>query len=289
MNLAFIGLGKMGSGMAQNLARAGFQLSVYNRTRAKAEAISGARVADSPADAARDADAVMTMLADDQAVEDTVFGENGIAGALRPDCVHVSHSTISTALARRLASEHAARKQRYLSVPVFGRPEAAEAKKLVVVAAGAPDTIERVRPAIDAIGRVTYIAGEEPWQANAVKICGNFMIASVLETFGEAYATLSKAGVSRHLFLEIVNTMFASPVYEGYGGAIANGKFQPAGFALKLGLKDVKLALKTAEECASPMPIASVIHDRFLAAIAHGQGEWDWSSIAKISALEAAL
>jgi 3-hydroxyisobutyrate dehydrogenase-like beta-hydroxyacid dehydrogenase len=279
----------MGSGMAQNLRRAGFDVSVYNRTRSKAEAISGARVADSPADACRDADAAMTMLADDHAVEEVVFGENGIASALRPDCVHVSHSTISAALARRLASEHAARKQRYLSVPVFGRPEAAEAKKLIVVAAGASDTIERMRPAFDAIGRVTYIAGEQPWQANMIKLCGNFMIASMLETFGEANATLAKAGISPHRFVEIVNTLFASPVYENYGGAIAAGKFQPAGFALKLGLKDVKLALAAAEECASPMPIASLVHDRFVSAIAHGQAEWDWSSIAKVSAREAGL
>lgn len=293
MKIAFIGLGNMGSGIARNLLRAGFELSVYNRTRAKAEAFARdagrGRIADSPADAVRDADAAMTMLADDPAVEETVFGADGIASALPRGAVHLSHSTISTALARRLASEHAARGQRYLSVPVFGRPEAAAAKKLVVVAAGLAGTIESVRPLLDAIGRVSFIAGAEPWQANAVKLCGNFMIASMLETFGEAFATLTKAGVSSHRFLEIINSVFASPVYEGYGGAIASEKFQPAGFALKLGLKDVRLVLATAEECASPMPIASLVHDRFLAALAQGQGELDWSSVAKVSASEAGL
>jgi 3-hydroxyisobutyrate dehydrogenase-like beta-hydroxyacid dehydrogenase len=289
MKLAFIGLGKMGSGIAHNLVRAGFDVTVYNRTRAKAEAIENARVADSPAGASRDADVVMTMLADDAAVADVVFGENGIASTLAKDALHISHSTISAALARRLASEHAARGQRYLSVPVFGRPEAAESKRLVVVAAGAADSMERARPLFDAIGRATFIAGTEPWQANVLKLCGNFMIASMLETFGEANATLRKAGVDPHTFLEIMNTLFASPVYAGYGAAIAAGRFQPAGFELKLGLKDVRLALAAAEECASPMPIASLLRDQFIEAIAHGQGEWDWSSVAAVASRNAGL
>jgi 3-hydroxyisobutyrate dehydrogenase-like beta-hydroxyacid dehydrogenase len=289
MKLAFIGIGSMGSGMARNLLRAGFDVTVYNRTRQKAEAIEKARVADSPAGAARDADVVMTMLADDPAVEAAVLGENGIASTLRKDAIHISHSTISTALARKLTSEHAARGQRYLSVPVFGRPDAAEAKRLLVVAAGAPDSIERSRPLFDAIGRATFIAGPEPWQANALKVCGNFMIASMLETFGEAFATLRKSGVDPHTFLEVMNALFASPVYAGYGAAIANGKFQPAGFALKLGLKDVRLVLAAAEECASPMPVASLIRDQFLSAMAQGQAEWDWSSIAAVSARSAGL
>jgi 3-hydroxyisobutyrate dehydrogenase-like beta-hydroxyacid dehydrogenase len=289
MKLAFIGLGNMGSGMARNLVRAGFDVTVYNRTRRKAEAIEKARVAGSPAEAATGADAVMTMLADDPAVEAVVFGENGIASALPKDAMHISHSTISAALARRLASEHAARGQRYLSAPVFGRPEAAEAKKLVVVAAGAADTIEHARPLFDAIGRATFIAGAEPWQANVLKLCGNFMIASMLETFGEAFATLRKSGVDPHMFLEIMNTLFASPVYAGYGAAIADAKFQPAGFALKLGLKDVRLVLAAADECASPMPVASVLRDQFLSGVARGQGEWDWSSIAAVAARNAGL
>jgi 3-hydroxyisobutyrate dehydrogenase-like beta-hydroxyacid dehydrogenase len=141
----------------------------------------------------------------------------------------------------------------------------------------------------DAIGRATFIAGNEPWQANVLKLCGNFMIASVLETFGEAYATLRKSGVEPHLFLEIMNTLFASPVYAGYGAAIADGKFQPAGFALKLGLKDIRLVLAAAEECASPMPLASLIRDQLLSGLAQGRGEWDWSSVATTAARNAGL
>jgi len=281
----------MGSAIAHNLLRAGHKVAVYNRTREKAEPLraDGATVSDSPGDACRGAEAVMTMLADDAAVEAVVFGENGIAAALEKDGVHISHSTISTALARKLAAEHTRRGQRYLSVPVFGRPEAADARKLVVVPAGPADVIDRCRPLFDAIGRATFIAGTEPWQANAVKVCGNFMIASMLETFGEAFATLRKSGVDPHLFLEVMNSLFASPVYALYGRIIADEHFEPAGFALKLGLKDTRLALAAAEECSSQMPIASLIRDQFIAAIAQGQSELDWSSITRVSARNAGL
>ncbi len=291
MKIAFIGLGQMGSGMARNLLRAGHAVVAYNRTREKTEALAGdgARIAESAADACRDCDAVMTMLADDAAVEQTVTGPDGIAGALPQGAVHLSCSTISTALARRLAALHAGRGQGYLSAPVFGRPDAAAAKKLLVVAAGAPESIARCRPLFDAIGRQTFMAGAEPWQANAVKLCGNFMLASMLETFGEAYATLRKAGVDPHLFLETMNALFASPVYATYGRIVADQEFEPAGFALRLGLKDARLVLETAQECASPMPIASLVHDQLLSAMAQGQAELDWSSVARVCARNAGL
>lgn len=281
----------MGSAMAHNLLHAGNAVTVYNRSREKADALAqeGASVAGSPGEACREAEAVFTMLAEDRAAESVVFGDGGMLAALPKGSIHISSSTISTALARRLETEHAAHGQGYLSAPVFGRPEAAEARKLIVVPAGAADLIGRVHPLFEAIGRVTFVAGTEPWQANAVKLCGNFMIASMLESFGEAFATLGKAKVEPHLFLEVMNALFASPVYAGYGAAIAKGKFEPAGFALKLGLKDVRLAMQTAEECASPMPFASLIHDHFLSAMAHGQAEMDWSSIARVSARNSGL
>jgi len=291
MKLALVGLGKMGSGMARNLVRAGHHLAVYNRTRRKAEALAaeGAHVAESPAEAARGAEAVVTMLADDHAVEQNVWGVEGLAAGLAPGAVHISSSTISTAMARRLASEHTARGQGYLSAPVFGRPEAAEAKKLLVVVAGPAQMAERCRPVFDAIGRESFVAGSEPWQANAVKLCGNFMLASMLEAFGEAYATLRKAGVAPRLFLEVTSALFGSPVYANYGRMIAEGQFEPAGFALKLGWKDVRLALETAQECVSPMPLASLLRDHFLAAMAAGQADADWSSLARVAARNAGL
>jgi 3-hydroxyisobutyrate dehydrogenase-like beta-hydroxyacid dehydrogenase len=291
MKIAFIGLGKMGVGMARNLLRAGHSVTVFNRTREKAEALggSGARVARSPADSCRDAEVVMTMVADDPAVEEIVFGSNGIAAAMESDCIHVSHSTISTTLSRRLTAEHAKRNQGYLSVPVFGRPEHAESKNLVVVAAGPSTLMDRCRPLFDAISRQTFVIGPEPWQANVAKVCGNFMVISMIESLGEAFATLRKAGVAPEAFLEIINSLMASPILALYGRIISQEQFEPAGFALKLGLKDVRLALAAAEECAAPMPLASLVHDHLLAAVAQGQGEMDWSSMTQVIARNAGL
>jgi 3-hydroxyisobutyrate dehydrogenase-like beta-hydroxyacid dehydrogenase len=281
----------MGASMARNLLLAGHEVSVYNRSRDKAEALKndGARIANSPAEAAQGNEAVLSMLADDAAVEGVTFGEEGIAAGLAPGAAHISHSTISVALGRKLAEEHAKHKQTYLSAPVFGRPDAAAAKRLIVVAAGDGQAVARFQPVFDAIGRQTFVAGPEAWQANAVKVCGNFMIASMLETFGEAFATMRKAGVEPRLFLDVMNELIASPVYKGYGSAITGGVFEPAGFALKLGLKDVGLVLDAAKELAVPMPFASVLRDQCLSAIANGQGEMDWSSVALVAARNAGL
>ena len=231
----------------------------------------------------------MTMVADDQALEQIVFANDGIASAMKPDCIHVSHSTISTALSRRLTTEHGQRNQGYLSVPVFGRPEHAESKNLVVVAAGPTELVDRCRPLFDAIGRQTFVIGTEPWQANVAKVCGNFMVISMIESLGEAYATLRKAGVAPETFLEIINSLMASPILALYGRIVAREQFEPAGFALKLGLKDVRLVLAAAEECAAPMPLASLVHDHLLSALAQGQGEMDWSSMTQVIARNAGL
>jgi len=281
----------MGSGLARNLLRTGHDLVVFNRSRDKAEALAanGASVADSPAAACRGAEAVVTMVADDHAAERIAFGENGILNALPVGAIHISCSTIGTALARRLDAEHRRRGQGYLSVPVFGRPDVAESGTLLVVAAGPPELIERCRPVFDAIGRQTFVVGPDPAQANAAKLCGNFMIAAMLEAFGEAYATLRKAGVPPHAFLEIMSALFGSPVYANYGRLVADEKFEPAGFALRLGLKDIRLVLETADEFAAPMPLASLIRDHLLSAMAHGQADLDWSSVTRVTARNAGI
>ena len=291
MKIAFIGLGRMGAGMARNLLHAGHTVAVYNRSREKADqlAADGARVASSPADASRDVEAVMTMVADDQALDQIVFGNDGIAGAMKPGCVHLSHSTISTALARKLTAEHAQRKQGYLSVPVFGRPDASESKNLLVVAAGSGELIDRCRPLFDAIARQTFVVGAEPWHANVAKVCGNFMVISAIEALGEAFATLRKAGVDPEAFLDIMHALLGWTVITNYSHLIAQEKFEPAGFALKLGLKDVRLVLAASEECVAPMPLASLVHDQLLAALAQGQGEMDWSSVTQVVARNAGL
>ncbi len=291
MKLAFIGLGRMGSGIARNMMRAGHELTVYNRTPQKAQALAadGALIAATPAEAVQHCEAVFTMLADDSAVKDVVFGPHGIAEGLPAGAAHISISTISIATAKHLAEEHARRNQQYISSPVFGRPDAAENGKLLVVTAGPGAAVETFRPVFDAIGRHTYSAGEQPWQANLIKLCGNFMIASMMETFGETFATMRKAGVDHHLFHEIISELFGSPIYKRYGAAIANETFEPAGFALKLGLKDVRLALEAAFDVESPMPFASLLRDHFTSAMAHGQDQLDWSSVAMVPARLAGL
>ena len=289
MKLAFIGAGNMGSPMARNLLRAGHQVTVYNRTRAHAEPLreDGAALADSPADAARDVDAIVTMLAEDQAVEQAV---EGFIETLAHGAVHIGMSTIGVACSKRLAELHAAHGQVYIAAPVFGRPVAAAAAKLWIVAAGPPEEIERCQPVFDALGRGTSVVGADPWLANAVKLSGNFLIAAALESMGEAFALVRKSGVDAGQFLEIVNNaLFNSPLYAGYGGAVAKEQFEPAGFKLRLGFKDLRLVQEAAESAAVPMPLAGVLRDRFLAAMARGEGDLDWAAIARIAAVQAGL
>src|ERR1700691_891404 len=289
MKLAFIGAGNMGSPMARNLLRAGHRVTVYNRTRAHAEPLrqDGAPLADSPADAARDADAVVTMLAEDQAVEQAV---QSFVETLAPGALHIGMSTISVACSRLLAELHAARGQVYVAAPVFGRPEAAAAAKLWIVAAGPAGSGARCQPVFDALGRGTSVVGTDPWLANAVKVSGNFLIAAALESLGEAFALVRKSGVDALQFLEIINNaLFNSPLYGGYGAAIAKEQFEPAGFKLRLGFKDLRLVQEAAESAAVPMPIAGVLRDRYLAAMARGEGDLDWAALAPLAAVQAGL
>ena len=289
MKIGFIGLGHMGSPIARNLIKAGHELSVYNRTRSKAEGL-GAQVANTPADAAREAEVVITMLADDDAVKEVVFGADGLANTLRPGAIHVSMSTISVALSQQLAAEHAEHKQGYVAAPVFGRPQAAEEAKLFVVVAGKPEAVKKCEPLFSAIGQRTFPMGDDPVKANVVKLSGNFMIASVIECLGEALALVRKYNVDPEKYLEMLtSTLFAAPVYKTYGDLIVNEKFEPAGFRLKLGLKDVRLAMAAAEAQAVPMPVASVIRDHALEGIANGMADKDWSSLAQVVSKNAGL
>jgi 3-hydroxyisobutyrate dehydrogenase-like beta-hydroxyacid dehydrogenase len=291
MEIGFIGLGNMGRGMAQNLISAGHTVTVWNRTAGRADDLKklGARVAASPAEVGR-LGIVVTMVADDAALESVVFGENGILNALPVSGLHISASTISVALSKRLTAAHAAAHQSYVAAPVFGRPEAAAAKKLSVVAAGADADIARAQPIFDAIGQRTFIAGAEPQTANTIKVLGNFLIATTIESFGEAFALARKSGIAPEKFLEILTgTVFTAPLHQGYGGIIAREAYEPAGFAAVLGLKDARLVLQAADAMGVPLPIASVVHDRFLSAVGRGHGEKDWSVIAKLAAEDAGL
>ena len=292
MKVGFIGLGNMGSGMARNLLNAGHDLIVFNRTRSRAEPFAslGAKIAATPAEAAADRDALITMLADDAAVEEVIFTPGNAIEDLPADAVHLSASTISVALSRRLAEKHREKQQHYLAAPVFGRPEAAAAAKLFIVVAGRTDQVERCKPLFEAMGQKTFTVGEEAQSANAIKLGGNFLISTVIESLGEAFAFGRKFGVEPQVFLDILtNSLFPAPVYKGYGSMIASNKFEPAGFKLPLGMKDNRLLLAAAEEVAAPMPMASLVRDRFVAALAQGLNEADWAAIARISYLNAGL
>lgn len=291
MKVGFIGLGSMGLPMARNLIQAGHEVFLYNRTRSRAEELAreGGHVVNSPAEAAA-AGVVMTMVADDRALDECVFGDRGILAALPVEGVHITTSTISTALSRRLEEAHQERGQSFVAAPVFGRPEAAKAARLVVVAAGPVEAIERCRPLLEAVGKKLFVVGPHAPAANTVKIAGNFLIAAMLEGLGEAFALVRKAGIGPVEFLEVVNgSLFQSPIYENYGRLIAEQRYEPAGFKLRLGLKDVRLALAAAEEAAVPMPLASLVHDHLLAALARGHGEKDWAALARIVAESAGL
>ncbi len=292
MKVAFIGLGQMGSGMARNILKAGHQLTVNNRTRSRADELkaSGATVADSPAQAAAHAEVVITMLSDDRALEDVVFSKSGILDALPQGAVHVSMSTISVALSRRLVSAHRERNQQYLASPVFGRPDAAAAAKLFVVAAGPADQIQRCQPLFDVLGQKTFIAGPEAPMANIVKLCGNFMITAVMESLAESMALVRKSGMDPNAFLDILTgSLFNAPIYKTYGTILAQQKFKEAGFKLPLGFKDNRLVREAAQDVSVPMPLASLIADRFLSAMAQGMSEYDWSAIADITFRNAGL
>jgi 3-hydroxyisobutyrate dehydrogenase-like beta-hydroxyacid dehydrogenase len=272
MRVGFIGLGHMGEGMAASLLKAGHDVTVYNRTRTKVEALvaQGAKAATSVSDACS-GDAVITMLANDDAVESVVFSDGGIIGSLLAGAIHISSSTISVALSERLEAAHAKARQRFVAAPVFGRPDVAAAGQLFVIAAGAPNTVKAAAPFFDAIGKRTFVVSETPKVANLVKLSGNFLIASVIESLGEALALVAKGGVDRRQYLDILtSTLFNAPVYKTYGGLIADGKFEPAGFAAPLGYKDIRLTLAAAEDLRVPMPLASLLRDRFLTLMAHG-------------------
>ena len=289
MNVGFAGLGQMGTAMARNLMKAGHQLTVYNRTRSRAEQLAGdgAKVADQPG-AVAEAGVVISMLADDSAVEDIVFG--GLLDHLARGGLHVSMSTISVALSQRLAAAHKERGQYYLAAPVFGRPEAAAAAKLFIVAAGPRDQFDRCSELFSAMGQRTFYMGEEAHRANVIKLSGNFLIASMLESLGEAAALVRKFGIDANEYMQLMtSTLFPAPTYQNYGAIIAQEKYRPAGFRLRLGLKDVRLAMAAAESVACPMPFASVMRDHMLTGIARGLEDADWSALAQVAAQNAGL
>ena len=291
MKIGFIGLGRMGAAMAANLIRAGHELTVFNRSAAKARPLVelGARAALNVAEACH-GEMVITMLADDTAVADAVWASDALLENLPQGSIHVSMSTISVALSRRLAPAHAQAGQRYVAAPVFGRPEMAAAAKLFIVTAGDPETLALCQPVLLAMGQRTFAMGAEPAAANLVKLSGNFMIAAAIEALGESLALVGKAGIDRRAYVDLLSaTLFPGAAYQTYGGLIADGKFEPAAFAAALGNKDIRLALAAAESLSVPMPLASLLRDRFLRLFAHGGENLDWAAIGALPGQDAGL
>jgi 3-hydroxyisobutyrate dehydrogenase-like beta-hydroxyacid dehydrogenase len=273
----------MGAAIAANLLREQHQVSIWNRTPGRARALvdSGASLAASPKAAAHGSEVVFTMLADDSALDSVMAGENGIVAGLQPGALHVSMSTIAVATAERAAATHRAHGQRFMCAPVFGRPEAAAAAKLFVVAAGEAADLQTVSPLLGVIGQRVFHVGDRPSAASLIKLCGNFMILSAIEALGEAMTLAEKGGVAKQQLLEVLTgTLFDSPAYRTYGAILAAEKFRPAGFAAPLGLKDMRLVGQSAEALGVPMPLLSLLRDHLLQTIAQEGEDIDWSGIA---------
>jgi 3-hydroxyisobutyrate dehydrogenase-like beta-hydroxyacid dehydrogenase len=279
MRVGFIGLGQMGRPMVERLRQAGHELKVYNRTR------SVPNVLERP-EAVLDSEVVITMLADDAAVR-AVWLDSRLAARLPAGAIHLNMATVSMGIARELTAIH---KGAYIAAPVFGRPHVAAQGQLDVIAAGPAAAIERCQPLFKVLSKRVFVVGEEPAKANAVKIARNFLLATVIESLGEAFALVRKCGVDPHIFLEILsNTSLGSPAYKNYGKMIVEQAWQPAQFAMPLGVKDVDLALATAREAGVPLPSGEMIKKHLLEAIAAGRAEQDWAALAGKIAADAGL
>ena len=290
MEIGFVGLGKMGKAIAGLLLSKGHKVRVWNRSPEAVQELlaKGAEAAANPAALAK-SDFLLSMLANDTATRDVIVNQ-GVLDAARPGLIHINLATVSVALAKEFAELHRERKIGYIAAPVFGRPDAAAAGKLNVVVAGDPAVVAKAQPILDAIGQKSWPVGDQPESANIVKIAGNFMIASAIETMGEAVALTRSHGVKADAFLDILtNTLFAAPAYKVYGAMIAGEKYEPAGFTAPLALKDVRLTLAAADEKNVPMPFANVLRDSLMELIATGGGDKDWVAMAQVAARRAGL
>jgi 3-hydroxyisobutyrate dehydrogenase-like beta-hydroxyacid dehydrogenase len=289
MKTGFIGLGHMGSAMAKNLVIAGHDVTVFNRTPGRSRALVqlGAHEAADIAGACH-GEVVITMLADDLAVTDTVLEKDGVLANLPRGAIHISMSTISVALSKRLTQAHAQAGQRYVAATVMGRPDMAAAANLFILAAGDPATVESCGPLFDSLGQKTSNVGPEPFAANLIKLTGNFLQAAIIEALGEAVALIGKAGIDRRAYIEVLtSTVFTAPAFKIFGPLIAEGKFEPAAFAALLGYKDIRLALAAAENLRVPMPLANLLHDRFVRLFAQGGERLDWAAIGALAGQDA--
>lgn len=285
--IAFIGLGSMGEPMARNLLAVAPGLTVYNRNAARAQALkdAGAKVAETPADAIRPGGIAVTMVSNDAALLEVTLGSGGFADQLGQGGLHISISTVAPETSRALAAEHAKRGSLFLSAPVFGRPDAAAAKKLWICQSGPAAAKERAQLVLQALGQGVHDFGDDPGAANVVKLSGNFLILSAIEAMAEALALGEKNGVDRTALASFWGqTIFGCPVYQNYSKLIAARSYEPAGFKLELGMKDVRLVRDVAEAATLPMPLADLLHEHLLTSLAKGRQAIDWTGIELVTA-----
>jgi 3-hydroxyisobutyrate dehydrogenase-like beta-hydroxyacid dehydrogenase len=278
MKIGFLGLGKMGTPMALRLIAAGHELSVWNRTEGRTKPLlrEGAIAAATPAEAELGADAVVTMLFDDAAHEEVLFGANGLLDALDPGALHISLSTISVALSERLTEEHAKRGIQFVAAPVFGRPNVAEEGRLWIVAAGSHDALERARPVFQPLSRGVSIIGEHPPKAHAVKLGGNFLIAAMIQSLSESFVYAESQRIDHEVFFEAVNSaLFQSPFYAAYSKVMLHPPAQP-GATIELGAKDLRLFREAAKSADVHLGLADLLSETLAEAKSAGLGASDW-------------
>src|SRR5581483_1598457 len=279
--VGFIGLGNMGLPMAQNLVKAGHTLHVFNRTAARAESLlaQGVRWESSSRAVGKKAPIVLSILADDAALESVALGERGVLPGLQKGGIHVDMSTVSPDTTKKLTAEYSAQGVHFVAAPVFGRPEAAAAAQLWICPAGPPEAIERCRPLFMAMGQGVVTVGTEPHLASVLKLVGNFFVISAIETLSEAFTLAEKSGLKVDTVLEVINALLPVPLFQGYGTRMARSEFLPPGFVLRLGLKDVGLMRKLADQVQAPLPLADIAHQHLRAGAANGRGELDWGAL----------
>jgi 3-hydroxyisobutyrate dehydrogenase-like beta-hydroxyacid dehydrogenase len=284
-----VGLGHMGHAFAVNLVEDGYQVLAYDRDPQRAAALTGARPAAGFADLAP-CDVVRTSLPDDDALAAVALGGEGLARVLAPGAVHISTSTVSPDISRRVAEEHARHRQEYVAAPVLGNPDFARERKLFVLAGGARSAVEKVRPLLERLGQRLFVIGEDAASANLMKLAANALTATTLECMGEVLALLRKGGIDRHLAYDVLtNSLFDSRVHKTCGGKIVDERYTPPGFAVRLATKDLRLALAAAEKSKVPMPAASLVHDHLVELAARGWAELDWSALGLLAAVDAGL
>ena len=292
MNVGFIGLGRMGQGMARRILGGGHDLVVYNRTREKTSDLvaAGARAAGSLADVCHGREVVITIVSDDAAVKEVTLGAGGVRSSLPSGAIHLVMGTHSVGTVQALAKAHAELRQSMVSAPVLGRPDVAAAGQLAIVAAGPTEAVQRCAPLFQVLGRRAFEAGPKQEGAAAVKLSMNFMLGCAIEAMGEAFSLVRKYGVAPQVLYDVMTEgLFAAPAYKIYGKIVVDESYDKVGFTTLLGLKDLSLALAAADQVRVPMPSANVCRDRLLGAAAHGDSEKDWAVMAREQARAAGL